>query len=334
MSNWKEYFYTFGTYSKTLTDLEFLQSVCQECSLHLYVEENRTGRNYMISGSTFVIDILYSKEEIEVFPSDKGISDGMSVGSSVLQIGKEKIESVVDKEVEKISLSLIEESWSKSLPLVINSLTILLRKKEYTCVSRVIKSLLAYDKEETDKENKGFGAIIEKSKGLEKQLGNKIGSLGASVDYSFLSHAHVLYWYSDTSSEAVVYTILTDSNRTILHGEEYSLDEMKRLIDTLKESSVSWSVISESLSHSIPMKIIIDKKKIHSIFGKIEDEDDVPESILELSGLIEGVLKKVYILSTGYIWIDGAIDKHRSILLKRTESIKHVMYYSDIFLPK
>ncbi|KAI5191311.1 hypothetical protein NEMIN01_1470 [Nematocida minor] len=290
---WKDYEYAFYTYTDCISDLEFLQLLCDEFSWHLYAEENKQGANYMISGKTFVIDIFYEREEKENQQDDG--EDAQSMGSSVIQIGKERVESIY-RAIKKVDISLIEEEWSSYFRIFTFSIMLHLKNREYYNVYKLLKNLLQYD---TEEEHKGFGSVIKELKGVE-------GHGVESVDYSFLQHKPVRYHRINSTSRLYSMLGLFSYVQPDYTYKLYNLSDVENKL----ENSTHVEIIVEMLLYNVDISI--------------EKENIV------INGKINGEYCRVEINSDGYVLVDGTVDKYRTLLLKRTESMYHVIRETEI----
>lgn len=292
---WRDCAYVFYTYTNCINDLEFLQILCDEFSWHLYAEENRKGANYMISGKTFVIDIFYERDEEEdILEEDK---DTQSMGSSVIQIGKERVESVY-RVIKKVDISLIEEEWSSYFKICTYSVMLHLKKKEYYNVYRLMKNIQKYDTEDED----GFGSIVQKIKKISE--GGK-----RQADYSFLLHKPVVYHKVDTKSP------LYDALGMFSSVEE---DGLYRIYNRIVKDSGEIDEIGKKLCLNVIIEMMI-----YNIEIVLDDNIVIP-------GRIDEKEKRIEVTLDGYVLVDGEIDKYRSLLLKRTESMAHVIRETEI----
>ncbi|KAI5129719.1 hypothetical protein NEPAR04_1636 [Nematocida parisii] len=282
----KESAYIFYTFTNCISDLEFLQITCNEFGLYLYVEENRKTANYMISGKTFVIDIFYEREEETC--TEEG-EDAQSIGSSVMQIGKEQVEAAFQR-IKKVGISLLEEEWSSYFKLCTFSFMFHLKNKDYYNAYRLISSIIKYDSEE---ENAGFSEIIRKLKLIES---TQCGPL----DYSFLHHVPLVHHKIDSESKLNnslgIFSCINESGRENL----YNITDIKNipLIDVLVDVIIEMFIygIEISIEERVIISACINKEKC----------------CIEVDG-------------RGQVIVDGVVDRYRTLLFKRTSSLYHVI---------
>ncbi|KAH9386216.1 uncharacterized protein NEMAJ01_1112 [Nematocida major] len=289
---WRSIAYAFYAQTNCINDLEFLQIVCDEFSWHLYAEESKKGTNYMISGKTFVIDIFYEREEEDAQTEDA--EDTHSVGSSVIQIGKERMESVY-RNIKSVSLSLIEEEWSGYFKLCTFSIMHHLKNKDYYNAYKVLSSLVKYD---TEDEAAGFGSIVQRLKSIAEADAVKVG-------YSFVRDMPVAYYSIESTG------VLCKEVGLFSYVQP---DHTRRLYNISREEEIPKStlcidVIIEMLIYNIEVCI---------------------ESSISMEGKIDGVLCRIEVREDGFILVNGNIDTYRTLLLKRTDSMYHVIRETGI----
>ncbi|KFG26848.1 uncharacterized protein NESG_01004 [Nematocida ausubeli] len=282
----KDSAYIFYTFSNCMNDLEFLQMMCNEFSLHLYVEENRKTANYMISGKTFVIDIFYEREE-EIH-TEEG-EDAQSIGSSVVQIGKERVETVSQR-IKKVGISLLEEEWSAYFTICTFSIMFHLKNKDYYSTYKLIQNVIQYDSEE---DQSGFALIIKRLKALEEK--------GVSpLEYSFLHHKPVMRHIINSTGR--LYTSLG----VFSWIEDDSTQKLYNLTD-LREIPLNSTVIDIIIEMFIyGVKITIGKGVV-------------------VNAYVDSNCFQVEVGEDGYVLVNNEIDRYRTLLLKRTNSLYHVL---------
>lgn len=291
LMDWKDCAYIFYTYTNCINDLEFLQLLCNDFGLHLYAEENKKGTNYMISGKTFVIDIFYERKEKVV---QDYIEDTQSLGSSVVQIGKERVENIYSA-IQNVSLSLMEEEWSSYFRIFTLSIIFHLKNKDYHSTYNLIKNLLKYDKEE---EAEGFPALVNQLKELSEKI-------VYPIEYSVLLHKPIALHSVKSSGKLFdLFGLFSCIEQDYTHSL-YNLQK----IEEIPTNPVHVNIIIEMLTYNIDIKI---------------------EDKIIISGSINGRKCKIEIRDDGYILVDGEIDRYRTLLLKRTESMYHVIRETEI----
>lgn len=291
---WKDYAYTFYTQTNSINDLEFLQLLCNDFSWHLYAEENRKGANYMISEKTFVIDIFYERDE-EGSPSEE-VEDTQSMGSSVIQIGKERVESVY-RAIKKVDISLIEEEWSFYFRICTFSVMFHLKNRDYYNIYRLMRNLQKYDTEEED----GFGQIIRRLKDISERTGKR-------VEYSFLTDRPVVYHEIDTDS--TLYKSL--GLFSYVEGDQYRI--YNRRIESVSEI--------EEVQNELYVSLLIEMM-VYNIEVELTGTVIIPARI-------DGRECTVEVAADGYVLVDGEVDEYRTLLLKRTESMYHVIRETEV----
>ncbi|KAI5184405.1 hypothetical protein NEHOM01_0150 [Nematocida homosporus] len=296
-----------------VSDIEFLQRLCERCGLHLYVEENRRGTNYMLSGNAFVLDIFYRKEESLQVNDSWLVSDNQSIESSVVQVGKEKIEDVPLRKVDRVSLSLLDESWSVYFQIFTQQVYLYLRHKEYTKLYELVCNVAKYDREcQEGRENKGFGTFVEQAKQLEKTLGKKEGE----VNYCVATHTHCVLWSSPDAESYPVYAAIAGKKKNVSFlGENKSLAEVERVVEVLRENPLLWRVVAESLLFGIGPLVSLTLQSVPS--GLVFCEMGPPK-------------KHVLIQNNGYVLVGDTPSSYqfhsdRSLLIKRTHSIWYLI---------
>ncbi|OAG29389.1 hypothetical protein NEDG_00522 [Nematocida displodere] len=321
MEAWGENFFMFCSETKQTTDLEFLQSLCGKCGLLLYVDESKTGANYMISGKTFVIDIIYGIVGNAPMKEEKIASDTLSVGSGAYHPGKEKVEDA-HKTMKKINLSLMEEFWSKYFTMFTKSLWTYLKQQEYLKIYELVYELVKYDNEDTSTE-KSFYGIVGKMEAAVALLEKKQLLEEFEVNYSFQDHAICLLargrppreFEEDVFSSHQIYAVLEENaTHARLSRNRYAVEDISGVLNHLARNRMVWKVVSESIMHRVPITLTGSGEGLGVCFG----------------GAIDRKKQKIWITPAREVEVGKSADKYRTLLLQRTESILHVIKETDI----
>lgn len=152
----------FYSECKERRDKEVIEAICNDLSLQLYVDSTHATVNYMISGSIFVIDLVYKKTNfVSKGTEDKGQDSASicSVNSITNNTGEYKEEEVyVIDGLEDVLLSFVEEDWGKHFFILPSFLFHCLVEKRYLRLYRMLANFVRSDSIE------GIRAITEKVK--------------------------------------------------------------------------------------------------------------------------------------------------------------------------
>lgn len=329
MDKWDECLLLFYSLSKCANDLEVIQVLCTRYMLQLYVEESKSTINYLISGKTLVIDMSYAKKQEYCINEDRTMGDTQSIGSSIVQVGKEKQEIEVlspeNKKLKEIKLTLLEEKWSVYFKLFTTRLFMYFRSKEYDKAGELIHHLLQYDKEE----GRNFAAVVNELTSLEKEIGATISMLESTtqfnwqLNYSLIDHKPCLIFSPGGIPGLLSATILvsatiegTNPLRFRFFSEYMNEDSMMDMCARLRRDPVVFHLLSESHIYGIPVQVKKTEKDTGVILTFVAEIDKV-DSHIQINGDLE-------------VMVDGVLDKHKTLILKRTESLNHVIWHTNL----
>lgn len=324
MDKWDECLLLFYSLSKCANDLEVIQALCTRYMLQLYIEESKSSINYLVSGKTLVIDISYAKNQESSINEDWAIGDTQSIGSSIVQVGKEKqeieVHSPENRRLREIKLNLLEDKWSVYFKLLTTRLFMHFRSKEYDRAGELVHHLLQYDKEE----GRNFAAVANELAGLEKELGASISTLESrtqfrwQLNYSLMRHKPCLILRPDGGVPSFVSATIEaiDPLRFRFFSEEMGIDSVIDMCASLRGDPVVFHLLSESHVHGIPVRVEKTEKDV-GITLNLVAEIDKAYSHIQINGDLE-------------VMVDGVLDRHKTLILKRTESLSHLIWHTGI----
>jgi len=322
---WNENLFMFYEQADGSNNLDYLKMVCDRLSLQLYCDDGKNRLNYIVSGNNFVIDVWYSRKDRELREGEeKNALEAQSMGSSVVAVKKEKPEEEV-KGMEKISFSLVEDAWSIYFSSFVDSLWGCLVKKEYLRGYLLLKNLLIYDSDREENFAEVVKSIKEKEIEIRKRA-RKEADASFQVNYSIEHHCVCLVWRIEKperdarnrESGVIVALVRSPSAEKVeLCGRTYSFEEACRAVRILEQTKIMWKVVSECVCYNI---------SVDMHFKKSEETLEH----LEITGCIGGVEKTMSINDAGTFAVGKEIDPYRTLLLKRTESIRHVLINTEV----
>ncbi|KAI5171367.1 hypothetical protein NEFER03_0726 [Nematocida sp. LUAm3] len=303
----REGYLMFLEESGEVENLEALQYICGKCELNLYIEDNRKGVNYMVSGNSFVLDIFYGKEESNFVQESSLISDNQSMEGSLVQ-SRERMEKVQNKSVDKVSLSLLDEKWEKYFNGFTCKIFYCLRRKKYLRLYELLKKFATYDGEDM-KENVIFGEVVKRLIEVEKNVKNnqfKKYYLEKKIEINYCIEEDLveLVWrHGEWDKYPMCYGVCGDEY--VLFGNRYNGIEVIGIIEKIMDSEILWKVLSE-----------------YQIFGMREriDVDTLGEWV---DIYLEGEEEKIRISKKGDVYEKDCINGYYTLLMKRLCSLEH-----------
>lgn len=279
--------------------------------MHWYAEETKQAMHYTLSGNNFVIDLVYLKEVKEV--SGAAAGETQSGRSSMVQVGKEKLEEV-SKILDTITLSLVDESWSRYFHCFSSRLLMYLKKKKFLLAGELIGNMCLYDNEEAESATSFSSAVRAMSKAeakLEPVLGAAVSEY---VSYSFEEHQVCLWWTLPSGGwgSRPICAPFTDATFAVVRVGSSLLKVTEALptVEALRSSPILWSMLAES--NLMPLSLRVPPTSSRAI--------DRLEFVLERAGQ---VAVSGYITAAGQLYIDNQIDQTKTLLLQRAQSLEH-----------
>lgn len=304
----EEIYLMFLEEGEEVEDLEALKYICNACSLNLYIEDSRKGVNYMVSGNSFVLDIFYKKEESNLPPESLLISDNQSVEGSLIQ-SRDKVENIPHKNVDKVSLSLLEEKWEKFFRLFTHKVFHCLRRKKYLRIYQLLRKITLYDGEEA-KENIMFGEAVKRAEEIQENMQNILENNGSAINYSVEKDIPCVLWKNEELPEHPI-CFAVEKKEFLLLEKRYSEEEMLSLVAHLRSSEILWKSVSEhkvfGISEALEVHREADYLDLHLDVGAAEDK------------------RRIRITRKGAVQEKESINRYYTLLMKRGGSLLHLI---------
>jgi hypothetical protein len=146
-----------------------IEILAAHLSLQLYVESGASGMNCMLSGESFVIDLIYNRKA-EERGSEERVPDGVSICSASTLLSNEAGLpgiSLGETDFDGLAVSLVEDAWERHFVFFSAKLRMIMALKDYPSLFSLLKEFVKAD-------SGGFSAICAGAAEAEKRLSGEL----------------------------------------------------------------------------------------------------------------------------------------------------------------
>ncbi|KAI5188677.1 hypothetical protein NECID01_0290 [Nematocida sp. AWRm77] len=311
---WTSNLFLFYEQLDSCQDDAFLRTVCTRDNLYFYVENEKNTIHYILSGHSFVIDLFYLKEEKEGVLEEQSTPGAQGGRNSFSQTERDKPEET-EKVLARITVTLVEEAWSKYFQCFSSTLFMYLAQKKYVLAAMLIEELCKYDGEDSSK-GRSFRSVAAEIQQAEKALEDVLEKSAVErLSYSVHDHAVCLWWEGPqksvkTMERSICCPFTTRQfTKVQLVGGTVDVAEIVQTMESLKDTPILWNVLAEA--SLVPATLSMHRgpgKTIEKVLFQMHTDKENPDT--------------GYITGTGEVYNSkDELDTEKTILLQRTHSL-------------